>query len=131
MIIEQVALRWVVGREILSRLTVNHYREDEEESIPDKGRALALQLVRNILNQLSCKHLVYLVAQKLVVNMPCVLYLYYTNLPAEAKERREERLNVEEYLSALATATGPFMSMPIVLSYDGVKAFVEHIVKKY
>ena len=86
LIIEQLAIRWVTRLDFLSRIAVNFYRGDEDEEVPEERKRSTLQQVSNILNQLKRKHLVYIVPRKLVVNVPRVLCLYYTNY----RKRREE-----------------------------------------
>jgi len=108
LIIEQLALRWVTRRDFLSRIAVDFYRDNENEEVPEERRRSALQQVSNILNQLKRKHLIFIAPRRFVVNVPRVLYLYYINLPKEARTDRRKGLKVEQHEKALYAVMGAF-----------------------
>jgi hypothetical protein len=87
---------------------VDFYRGSEDEEVPENRRRSALQQVSNILNHLKRKHLVFVVPRRFVVNVPRVLYLYYINLPKEARADRRKGLGVERHEKALYAIMGAF-----------------------
>ncbi len=108
MIIEQLALRWVTRRDFLSRLAIDLYRDDENEEVPEDRRRNALQQVSNILNHLKKKHLIFIVPRRFIVNVPRALYLYYINLPKEARADRHTGLEVERHEKDVYAVMGAF-----------------------
>ena len=132
LIIEQLALRWVTRRDFLSRIAVDFYRGGEDEEVPEERRRSALQQVSNILNQLKRKHLVFIVPRRFVVNVPRILYLYYINLPREARASWREGLEVERHTKALYAVMGAFReNLGINFPLSEARTIAEKVISMY
>ena len=136
MIIEELAMHWVTRRNSLSRIAIEFYRGGEDKEIAEKKRLNALQQVRNILNHLQRKALIYIVPRRLVVNVPRLLYLYHVNLPEEAKKDVKEAIDTEKHKNALHMAALAFqenlgISFPLSEAYEITRNIVRMYYEKF